>query len=103
MSTAPARHPARHARHLADRARSRSRRLIKVEMRKMVDTRAGLWLLITIGVITAVFMVIFFFALQDDERTFANYMGVTATPQGFLLPVLGILLVTRSGASARRW
>ena len=39
--------------------------------------------------------VIFFFAAADDERTFSNYMGVTATPQGFLLPVLGILLVTQ--------
>ena len=28
------------------------------------------------------------------DRTFLNFMGATATPQGFLLPVLGILLVT---------
>ena len=70
-------------------------RLIKVEMRKMVDTRAGLWLLIVIGLITALFTVIFFFAAPDNERTFVNYMGVMATPQGFLLPVMGILLITQ--------
>ncbi len=70
-------------------------RLVKVEMRKMVDTRAGLWLIIAIGAITALITVIFFFAAPHDERTFLNYMGIMATPQGFLLPVLGILLVTQ--------
>ncbi len=70
-------------------------RLVKVEMRKMVDTRAGLWLLIAIAVITALITVVFFFAAPDNERTFVNYIGIMATPQGFLLPVLGILLVTQ--------
>ena len=70
-------------------------RLVKVEMRKMVDTRAGLWLIIAIGVITALITVVFFFAAPNDERTFLNYMGIMATPQGFLLPVLGILLITQ--------
>jgi ABC-2 type transport system permease protein len=69
--------------------------LVKVEMRKMVDTRSGLWLLIAIGVITLLITVIFSFAADAEERTFASYMGVMATPQGFLLPVLGILLVTQ--------
>jgi len=69
-------------------------RLIVVELRKMADTRAGMWLLILIGLITAAIVTIFFFAAPDNERTFLNFMGATATPQGFLLPVLGILLVT---------
>jgi len=69
--------------------------LVKVEMRKMVDSRSGLWLLIAIGVITLLITVIFSFAADAEERTFASYMGVMATPQGFLLPVLGILLVTQ--------
>ncbi|HET6654489.1 MAG TPA: ABC transporter permease [Nocardioides sp.] len=68
-------------------------RLIGVELRKMADTRAGKWLLIAIGLITAAAVVIFFFAAPDDDRVFLNFMGITATPQGFLLPVLGILLV----------
>ena len=69
-------------------------RLIGVELRKMADTRAGMWLLIAIGLITVAIVTIFFFAAPDSERTFLNFMGATATPQGFLLPVLGILLVT---------
>jgi len=70
-------------------------RLVKVEMRKMVDTRAGMWLLIAIVAITALITVVFFFASNQRDQTFTNYMGVMATPQGFLLPVLGILLVTQ--------
>jgi hypothetical protein len=53
-----------------------------------------MWLLIAIGLVTAAIVTIFFFAAPDEERTFLGFMGATATPQGFLLPVLGILLVT---------
>ena len=69
-------------------------RLITVELRKMADTRAGMWLLLAIGLITAAIVTIFYFAAPDEQRTFLNFMGATATPQGFLLPVLGILAVT---------
>lgn len=69
-------------------------RLTAVELRKMADTKAGLWLLGLIVGITAVFMVIFFFVADSEDRIFGNFIGIAATPQGFLLPVLGILLVT---------
>jgi len=68
-------------------------RLVKVETRKMYDTRAGFWLLAAIAAITLVIITIFFFAAKPEEQTFFNFLGVTATPQGFLLPVLGILLI----------
>jgi ABC-2 type transport system permease protein len=68
--------------------------LTRVELRKLADTRAGKWLLIAIVLITAAIIVIFFLTADKSERTFTNFMGATATPQGFLLPVLGILLVT---------
>jgi ABC-2 type transport system permease protein len=63
-------------------------RLIKVELRKMVDTKA-------IGVITTAAVVIFGFAGNDGDKTFVNFMHFAGAPQGFLLPVLGILLVTQ--------
>lgn len=69
-------------------------RLVAVEMRKTWDTRAGRWLLGAIVLITAAFMTIFFFTTDAPDRTFGNFIGISATPQGFLLPVLGILLVT---------
>jgi ABC-2 type transport system permease protein len=72
----------------------RMSRLIRVELRKVTDTRAGMWLLIAIGLITVAAVTIFLFAADASELTYENFTGVTLTPQGFLLPVLGILAVT---------
>ena len=69
-------------------------RLVRVELRKMADTRAGFWLLIAIGLITAAIIGDLPALAARRPATFLNFMGATATPQGFLLPVLGILLVT---------
>jgi ABC-2 type transport system permease protein len=69
-------------------------RLVSVELRKMYDTRAGFWLLISIGAITALAMILLLLVGQDSDHTFSSFMGASATPQGFLLPVLGILLIT---------
>jgi ABC-2 type transport system permease protein len=70
-------------------------RLVKVELRKMVDTRAGMWLLIGIGAVTAAVLVLFFIFADQKDRTFVNFIGATGAPQGLLLPVLGILLITQ--------
>ncbi|HKA67589.1 MAG TPA: ABC transporter permease [Actinomycetes bacterium] len=69
-------------------------RLTRVELRKMTDTRAGLWLFIAIGVLTAAAIVLFAFFAPPEDLTYPNFAGVALTPQGFLLPILGILLIT---------
>ena len=69
-------------------------RLVRVELRKMADTRSGKWLLIGIGVITLAVIGIFYVTADPADRTFFNFMAATNGPQGLLLPVLGILLVT---------
>ena len=69
-------------------------RLVTVEMRKMGDTRAGKWLLIAIVVITALVVGLLVAFAPDDTKNFESFLGATATPQGFLLPVLGVLLIT---------
>ena len=69
-------------------------RLVRVELRKMADTRSGKWLLIGIGVITLFVIGIFYATAEQSDRTFFNFMAATNGPQGLLLPVLGILLVT---------
>ncbi|PUA79128.1 ABC transporter permease [Nocardioides currus] len=68
--------------------------LVSVELRKTVDTRAGRWLVAAILALTAAAMVLFFAISDDADRVFESFIGFAATPQGFLLPVLGILLVT---------
>ena len=65
-----------------------------VELRKLVSTRAGFWLLAAIGIITVAVIVVFLFVADADQLTFINFVGATATPQSLLLPVLGILAVT---------
>jgi ABC-2 type transport system permease protein len=69
-------------------------RLVTVEMRKMGDTRAGKWLLIAIVAITALVIGLLLAFAPEDVKNFEGFLGAAATPQGFLLPVLGILLVT---------
>ena len=69
-------------------------RLTAVEIRKMADTRAGVWLLGLTVLVTAAFMIIFFLVADSDERVFGNFIQAAGTPQGFVLPVLGILLIT---------
>ena len=68
-------------------------RLTKVELRKLVDTRAGLWLLISIGIITALVVIIqqWVVAAQDMHIAYGDIAAAMATPMGILLPVLGIL------------
>lgn len=69
-------------------------RLVRVELRKLVDTRSGRWLLIAIALITATVVTILLFAAPPREMTYANFVNATGTPQGVLLPILGILTVT---------
>jgi ABC-2 type transport system permease protein len=69
-------------------------RLVRVELRKMTDTRSGFWLLTVIGVITLGVVLLLVLAGSPDDHTVENYLGATGSPQGFLLPVLGVLLVT---------
>ncbi|MFK5634095.1 MULTISPECIES: ABC transporter permease [unclassified Ornithinimicrobium] len=69
-------------------------RLVRVELRKMVDTRSGLWLLVAIAVLSAGAVGLFLAFGPEDTHTFYGFAGMALIPQAFLLPVLGILLVT---------
>ena len=69
-------------------------RLTRVELRKAVDTRAGLWLLIVIGALGVVLVVVRLLAGPRSERTLPSIVETTQLPFGLLLPVLGILLIT---------
>ncbi|PZF91506.1 ABC transporter permease [Micromonospora deserti] len=69
-------------------------RLTAVELRKLVDTRAGLWLLITIGAVAAVIVVLQLVYADEAAQTFPNFFTPSLLPVGVLLPVLGILSIT---------
>ncbi|MET8349083.1 ABC transporter permease [Micromonospora sp. NPDC005206] len=69
-------------------------RLTAVELRKLVDTRAGRWLLITIGLVAAAIVTLQLIYAKDAEQTFVNFFTPSLLPIGVLLPVLGILSIT---------
>ena len=68
-------------------------RLVHVELRKMLDTRAGRWLMIGIGAIIAIALTIMFFN-QGGQHAFGEYLQATTMPMALILPVVGILAVT---------
>ncbi len=69
-------------------------RLIRVELRKLVDTRAGRWLLTGITLVTLAAVGVYLGAADASELTFQRLVNVTVLPQSWLLPVLGIMAVT---------
>jgi hypothetical protein len=69
-------------------------RLTVVELRKLADTRAGLWLLILIGLGTVGTAAIQLGWAPDAELTFAGFFAFGLLPSAVLLPVLGILSMT---------
>ncbi|HET7432999.1 MAG TPA: ABC transporter permease [Nocardioides sp.] len=71
-------------------------RLVRVELRKLADTRAGRWLLISIVALTLLVLIIqLSVALgQDLHPKFVDFLQGMNTPMAILLPVLGVLSVT---------
>jgi ABC-2 type transport system permease protein len=75
-------------------ARPSMGRITLVELRKMIDTRSGLWLLLTTAGLTAVVAVLACRVFPDSDRDLHTILSVVVQPMSFLLPVVGILLVT---------
>jgi ABC-type transport system involved in multi-copper enzyme maturation permease subunit len=69
-------------------------RLTKVELRKMVDTRSGFWLLLAVLGLTFAAVLITALAGHEDDRTFHRILANGLQPAAILLPVVGILLVS---------
>ena len=69
-------------------------RLVAVELRKMVDTRAGFWLQVAIPALTVVVVAVRLLVGDPADHTFQSVLDAGLQPAAILLPVLGILLVT---------
>lgn len=71
-------------------------RLVRTELRKSYDTRSGFWLLAIIGliVLAAEIIVVAVVTTQDEAISFGDFIGVAAFLTSFLLPVLGIMVLT---------
>jgi ABC-type transport system involved in multi-copper enzyme maturation permease subunit len=71
-------------------------RLVRVELRKLADTRAGRWLLISIVALTLLVLIIQLAVVlgNDLHPKFVDFLQGMNTPMAILLPVLGVLSIT---------
>jgi ABC-type transport system involved in multi-copper enzyme maturation permease subunit len=71
-------------------------RLVRVELRKARDTRAGFWLLVAIVAIVVVVLTIavVITLVNSDPILFGDFISIAAYMMSFLLPFLAIMLVT---------
>jgi ABC-2 type transport system permease protein len=69
-------------------------RLARVELRKAVDTRAGMWLLIVTALAAVALVVITVTAGKDDDQAWGSLFTGTSWVVSLLVPVIGILLMT---------
>ncbi|PID96243.1 MAG: hypothetical protein CSA84_05350 [Actinomycetales bacterium] len=69
-------------------------RLVHVELRKAVDTRSGLSMLVAIAGLTVAVVVGMWFAAPLEMQTFGGFLRGASNPAGMLLPLIGILAVT---------
>jgi hypothetical protein len=69
-------------------------RLVAVELRKMIDTRAGFWLLAAVAAITVVAVAVRAVVGDVGDHDFQSIMSIALQPAAALLPIVGVLLVT---------
>ncbi len=81
---------------LADTAPIPFGRLVGVELRKLVDTRSGRWLLIAQAILIVVAMAVRTVIVgMDGERiSLWDYAWLAGSVMAFLLPVMGIMAIT---------
>jgi ABC-2 type transport system permease protein len=71
-------------------------RLIQVEMRKLVDTRSGRWLLMiqAVLIVVASAIVLIVGVVNDESVALMDLIGIAGAVMGLLLPVMGIMAIT---------
>lgn len=69
-------------------------RLVGVEIRKAVDTRAGFWFATAILGLVLVVLLIFSLVAPDGEKDLKDMLSVAGGALGYFLPILIIMLVT---------
>lgn len=80
-----------HLPDLADTRRVSFTRLLQVELRKLVDTRAGRWLLISTIAATVLAMGVMLWIGREDGSTLLELLAAANLPQAVLIPVLGVM------------
>lgn len=69
-------------------------RLIAVELSKMFDTRAGFWLVMSVGIMAALATVATIAFAPDSAIAYGTFGAAVGVPVAVLLPIIAILSVT---------
>ena len=69
-------------------------RLVKVELRKMFNTRSGFWMLISIGVLSVIATGAVIIFAPDSAVTYESFARAIGFPMSVILPMIAILAVT---------
>ena len=69
-------------------------RIVRMELRKSFDTRAGFWLLASIGIAAVLATVATIVWAPDDVLGFESFATAIGVPMAVLLPIVAILSVT---------
>ena len=69
-------------------------RLVKVELRKMFNTRSGFWMLISIGVLSPISAGSLLVLGLNSDVTYQNFVRASGFPMSVILPMIAILAVT---------
>ena len=69
-------------------------RLVSVEFRKAIDTRAGFWFATSIVGLVLVVLLIYTLAAPEGSKNFSDLLQVAGGVLGYFLPILIIMLVT---------
>ena len=69
-------------------------RLVKVELRKMFNTRSGFWMLVSIGVLSVLATAAVIVFAPDNAITYKSFASAVGLPMSVILPMITILAVT---------
>ncbi len=69
-------------------------RLVKIELRKMCNTRSGAWMLVSIGVLSVIATGAVLMFAPDSEIAYENFAAAIGLPMSVILPMIAILGVT---------
>lgn len=69
-------------------------RLVKVELRKMFNTRSGFWMLVSIGVLSVLATGAVLIFAPAEEITYRQFATAFGFPMSIILPMIAILGVT---------
>ncbi|KAA1376517.1 ABC-2 transporter permease [Aeromicrobium fastidiosum] len=69
-------------------------RLIKVELRKMFNTRSGFWLMMSIAIVALLATIGCILFVPNDQLEYSVFGAAIGFPMALLLPVIAILAVT---------